>query len=69
MANRNLRVGDKVYMTYHMSNKGLITEIFFRDVQHGNGAGPFTKQMFVKFISELDGQEKIVKRQDVRKDD
>ena len=69
MANRNLRVGDKVYMTYHMSNKGLITEIFFRDVRHGNGAGPFTKQMFVKFISELDGQEKIVKRQDVRKDD
>ena len=67
--NRNIRVGDKVYMLYHMTNKGLVTEVFFRDVQHGNGVGPFSKQMFVKFISELDGKEKVVRSQDVRKDD
>ena len=66
---KHIRVGDKVYMTHHMSNKGLVTEVFFREVRHGNNAGPFSKQMFVKFISEIDGQEKIVRRQEVRKDD
>jgi hypothetical protein len=48
---KNLRVGDKVYMTYHMSNKGIINEIFFKPVQHGNGSGPFSQIMFVKFLS------------------
>ena len=66
---KNIRVGDRVYMTYHMSNKGVVTELFFRNVTAGSSAGPLTKQMFVKFISEIDGKEKIVKRQDVRKDD
>lgn len=66
---KNVRVGDKVYMLHHMSNKGTVTEVFFRDVRHGNGAGPFSKQMFLKFISELDGREMVVRRQDVRKDD
>ena len=66
---KNVKVGDKVYMTYHMSNKGIITEIFFKDVQSGNGAGPFSKQMFVRFISELNGKEVTIKRQDVRASD
>lgn len=66
---KNIRVGDRVYMTYHMSNKGLVTEIFFKDVQHGNSSGPFSKIMFVKFISELTGKEVVIKRQDIRKDD
>jgi hypothetical protein len=65
----NLRVGDRVYMTYHMSNKGVINEIFFKPVQHGNGAGPFSQIMFVKFLSELTGKEVTIKRQDVRKED
>ena len=66
---RNIRVGDRVYMTYHMSNKGVVTEIFFKNVKAGNGAGPFSQQMFVKFLSELTNKEVIVKRQDVRRDD
>ena len=65
----NVRIGDRVYLTHHMSHKGLITEIFFRNVQAGIQVGPLSKQMYVKFISELDGQEIIAKRQDVRKDD
>ena len=56
-------------MTYHMSNKGVVTEVFFKDVQHGNSAGPFSKLMFVKFLSELTGEVVVAKRQDVRKDD
>tara|TARA_Y100001963_G_C6428929_1_gene286120 strand:+ start:296 stop:505 length:210 start_codon:yes stop_codon:yes gene_type:complete len=66
---RNIRVGDKVYMTYHMSNKGIVTEIFFKTVQAGNGSGPFSQQMFVKFISELTGKEVTIKRQDIRRSD
>jgi len=65
----NVRVGDRVYLTHHMSKKGVITEIFFRTVQAGIQVGPLSKQMYVKFISELDGEEVIAKRQDVRKDD
>ena len=65
----NVRVGDKVYLTHHMSHKGLITEIFFRNVKAGIQAGPLSKQMYVRFISELDGQEIVAKRQDIRKDD
>ena len=66
---KNIRVGDKVYMTYHMSNKGLVTEVFFKNVAHGNSAGPFSQQMFVKFISEIDGKEVTIRRQDIRKED
>ena len=65
----HVRVGDKVYLTHHMSHKGLVKEIFFRDVKAGIQVGPLSKQMYVKFISELDGQEIVAKRQDVRKDD
>tara|TARA_X000001388_G_scaffold74190_1_gene66806 strand:- start:385 stop:591 length:207 start_codon:yes stop_codon:yes gene_type:complete len=65
----NVRVGDRVYLTHHMSNKGVITEIFFRNVSAGIRSGPLSKQMYVKFISELNGQEVVAKRQDVRKDD
>ena len=65
----NVRVWDKVYLTHHMSNKGVITEIFFRNVAAGIQVGPLSKQMYVKFISELNGDEVVAKRQDVRKDD
>lgn len=65
----NVRVGDRVYLTHHMSNKGVITEIFFLSVKAGIQSGPMSKQMFVRFMSELDGQEVVAKRQDVRKDD
>jgi len=65
----NVRVGDRVYLTHHMSHKGLVTEVFFRNVKAGIQSGPLSRQMYVKFISELDGREVIAKRQDVRKDD
>ena len=65
----NVRVGDRVYLTHHMSNKGVVTEVFFRNITAGIQAGPLSKQMYIKFISELSGQEVIAKRQDVRKDD
>lgn len=64
----NVRVGDKVFLTHHMSNKGLVTEVFYRSVTAGIGPGTLSKQMFVKFKSELTGQEVIAKRQDVTKD-
>ena len=66
---KNVKVGDRVYMLYHMSNKGVVTEVFFREVRHGNGAGPFSKQMYIKFLSDLTGKEVIAKRQDLRKDE
>jgi len=65
----NVRVGDKVYLTHHMSHKGLVTEVYFRKITAGIQSGPLSKQMYVKFISELNGQEVIAKRQDIRKDD
>ena len=66
---KNIRVGDRVYITHHMSHKGIVTEVFFRDVRSGIQQGPLSKAMYLKFISELDGKEMIVRRQDVRKDD
>ncbi len=64
----NIRVGDKVYMTHHMSNKGVVTEVFYRSVTANIGPGTLSKQMWVKFNSELTGQEVIAKRQDLTKD-
>ena len=63
-----IRVGDKVYMTHHMSNKGVVTEVFFRPVTAGSSDGSFSKQMWLRFISELTGQVVTIKRQDVTKD-
>lgn len=64
----NIRIGDKVYMTHHMSNKGVVTEVFYRSVTANIGPGTLSKQMWVKFNSELTGQEVIAKRQDLTKD-
>ena len=64
----HIRVGDKVYMTHHMSNKGVVTEVFYRSVTANIGPGTLSKQMWVKFNSELTGQEVIAKRQDLTKD-
>jgi len=65
---RHVRVGDRIYMTYHMSNKGVVTEVLFRSVTAGTGAGSFSKQMWIKFKSELTGEIVEVKRQDVTKE-
>ena len=65
---RHVRVGDRVYMTYHMSNRGVVTEVIFKPVTAGTGAGSFSKQMWIKFVSELTGEIVEVKRQDVTKE-
>ena len=65
---KTIRPGDKVYYIYHMSNKGVVTEVYERPVRHGNGAGPFSKVRRVKFVSELDGKEYDFKIEEVVKD-
>ena len=65
---KTIRIGDKVYHLYHMSNKGLVTEVYEVPVRHGNGAGPFSKVRRVKFVSELDGKEYDFRIADVVKD-
>tara|TARA_Y100001973_G_C5200344_1_gene337181 strand:- start:1090 stop:1257 length:168 start_codon:yes stop_codon:yes gene_type:complete len=55
-------------MTHHMSNKGVVTEVFYRPVTAGNGAGSFSKQTWLKFRSDLTGEIVEVKRQDVTKE-
>ena len=62
---KHLRVGDEVCLIHHMSNKGKITEVFFKPVQHGSSSGSFSKIMWIKFFSELTGKIVEVKRQDV----
>ena len=63
-----VRVGDKVFMTHHMSNKGIVTEVFFGKVRASIGPGTLSKQMFVRFESELTNKIVTARRQDVTKD-
>ena len=51
----NIREGMKVMVTHHMSNKGRVIKVYYVSVQHGNASGTFSKQMRVKFMSELEG--------------
>ena len=61
----NIREGMKVMVTHHMSNKGRVTKVYFVPVKHGSMGGTFSKQMRVKFISELDGEEKDFRASDL----
>ena len=65
----NIREGMKVMVTHHMSNKGIVTKVYYTPVKHGTMNGTFSKQMRVKFISELDGQEKDYRASDLMKID
>ena len=65
---KTIRPGDKVYHIYHMSNRGIVTEVYEVPVRHGNGAGPFSKIRRVKFISELDGKEHDIKIEEAVRD-
>ena len=49
----NIREGMKVMVTHHMSNKGRVIEVYYVPVKHGSASGTFSKQMRVKFISEI----------------
>ena len=61
----NVREGMKVMVTHHMSNKGFVTKVYYVPVKHGSMHGTFSKQMRVKFISELDGKEKDFRASDL----
>ena len=62
----NVRVGDKVEALYHMSNRGVVQEIYYVNVTAGNAAGSFSKMRRIKFLSELDGKIHDMKAQDLR---
>ena len=49
----NIREGMKVMVIHHMSNKGKVTKVYYVPVHHGSSGGTFSKQMRVKFISEI----------------
>ena len=61
----NIREGMKVMVTHHMSNKGLVTEVYYVAVNHSSGGGTFSKQMRVKFTSEIDGKTKDFRASDL----
>jgi hypothetical protein len=63
-----LREGDKVYMTYNMRVKGIVSEVFYRSITANIGPGTLSKQMWVKFVDLNTGQTITAKRQDLTKD-
>ena len=66
---KNIRVGDRVYCLYHMSNKGVVKEIYKVNATFGNATGPFSKVLWVKFLSDLDGKIYDLKMADVVKEE
>ena len=63
-----LREGDKVFMTYNMDVKGVVSEVFYKSITAAIGPGTLSKQMWVKFINPQTGQIMTAKRQDLTKD-
>ena len=66
---KNIKKGDKVYMLYHMSNKGVVQEVYKVNATFGNASGPFSKVLRVKFLSELDGKVYDVKHSELIKEE
>ena len=65
---KNIKVGDRVYHLYHMSNRGLVQEVYTAPVKFSNSSGPLSKMLRVKFLSELDGKIYDMKLEEVVKD-
>ena len=65
---KNIRPGDKVYHIFHMSNRGVVTEVYSVKTKFGNAAGPFSNMLRVKFLSELDGKIHDIKIEEAVKD-
>ena len=63
-----IREGDTVYYIYHMSNRGIVQEVYEVPVKHSSSNGSFTKMRRIKFLSQLDGKIYDMKVQDVVKD-
>ena len=66
---KNIRKGDRVYLLYHMSNKGVVQEVYKVNATYGNANGPFSKVLRVKFVSDLDGKIYDVKHSELVKDE
>ena len=62
----NVKVGDRVEALYHMSNRGVVQEVYYVKVTAGNAGGAFSKMRRIKFMSELDGKVHDMKAQDLR---
>ena len=62
----NVKVGDRVEALYHMSNRGVVQEIYYVSVTAGSGGGSFSKMRRIKFLSEMDGQIYDMKAKDLR---
>ena len=52
-----IREGDTVYHIYHMSNRGIVQEVYEVPVTHSSSGGAFTKMRRVKFLSQLELQQ------------
>ena len=65
---KNIRPGDTVYHIFHMSNRGLVQEVYTVEAKAGNGSGTFSKMRRVKFLSELDGKVHDIKIEEAVKD-
>ena len=61
------RIGDRVCHIYHMSNEGIVVEMYQQQVTAENTAGVFSKRWIVKFKSDLDGKIHEMKAQDLMK--
>jgi len=62
------RIGDRVCLRYHMSKVGTVTNMWQQAVTAGNGAGAFSKMWIITFVTD-DGEEVIMKAQDIMKAD
>jgi hypothetical protein len=62
----NVKVGDRVEALYHMSNRGVVQEIYFVPVTAGTGEGSFSKMRRIRFLSEMDDLIYDMKAQDLR---
>ena len=47
----NVRVGEKVCVIHHMSNRGIVKEVYQVPVSYGASGGTFSKRIRVKFLS------------------
>ncbi len=65
---KNIKPGDTVYHIYHMSNRGVVQEVYTVKTKYGNGAGPFSNMRRVKFLSELHGKIHDIKLEEAVKD-
>ena len=63
-----LREGDKVFMTHNMGVKGLVQEVFYKNVSANIGPGTLSKEMWIKFFDQKTGLLVTAKRQDLTKD-